>query len=496
MTDPAATNEDALRAERDALRAERDGLAARLRELEAGGGPLRRLARVHPALRLPGWLLTGRIGRARLYLEQRRLVRALLARNLFDPAHYRAQLADEPPDGDLLLHYVHTGSRAGLSPNPLFDPAFIAARAGIPLAEALPHYLAHGGQPHPCFDPAHYVAQVPAAATNPLGHYLANGDGDPNPQFDTAWYREHHRPGAANPLLHWLGLPDRPETNGRRVETLRARQRASLGDALPPGRTAVGIVTFDNAAPVLERAVRSVAISAARAGLEAAVLLLDNGGPASAAVCGVRVLPTAGNVGFGAGHNRLMQAAFADGATHYLALNPDATLHPDALGALLRMAGAAGGRALVQAIQFPAEHTVTYDPATFETPWVSGACMLIPRLVHDAVGGFDEGFFMYCEDVDLSWRARAAGFATLTCPAALLFHPNTGRVLSRAVHRMFLDSGLRLAVKWNDPVFAEYARAEMATHGLHPPTLSGITPVNAPGVADFAHLFAFAPGRW
>ena len=45
---------------------------------------------------------------------------------------------------------------------------------------------------------------------------------------------------------------------------------------------------------------------------------------------------------------------------------------------------------------------------------------------------------MYCEDVDLSWRARAAGLRTLTCPAALLFHPTTNRVLDRRSQRMFL----------------------------------------------------------
>jgi GT2 family glycosyltransferase len=208
------------------------------------------------------------------------------------------------------------------------------------------------------------------------------------------------------------------------------------------------------------------------------------------------VLPSGGNVGFGAGHNRLMRAAWERGATHYLAMNPDAALHPDGVGALLRMAGAARDGALVQAIQFPAEHTVTYDASTFETPWVSGACLLIPRAVFAGVGDFDEGFFMYCEDVDLSWRARAAGFRTLTCPAALLFHPNTGRVLNRTVHRMFLDSGLRLAVKWGDQAAIEHARAALAEQGFEPPDTQGAARIEAPGIADFEHGFAYAPGRW
>ena len=321
-------------------------------------------------------------------------------------------------------------------------------------------------------------------------------------QFDPAFYQAQTvLPPGADLLRHYAehgraaGIPPNPHT------ALRWRQSQALGAELPPSRLRshrllVGIVTYDTPPATLQRAVRSVQIAASRAGIRADLLLLDNGGPSGAAITGAGILPSAGNVGFGAGHNRLMQAAWDRGADHYLALNPDAALHPDALGALLRMAHAAEGRALVQTIQFPAEHTVTYDPVTFDTPWISGACMLLPRSVVAAVGAFDDAFFMYCEDVDLSWRARAAGFLTLTCPAAMLFHPTTDRVLDLRTHKMFLDSGLRLAVKWRDPVFAAFARAELKRLELPEPDLSAIVPVPDPAMADFTQSFAFAAGRW
>jgi GT2 family glycosyltransferase len=211
----------------------------------------------------------------------------------------------------------------------------------------------------------------------------------------------------------------------------------------------------------------------------------------------VRRLPSRGNIGFGAGHNALMQAAFADGAEIYVALNPDGLLHPDAIEAIVRMVRAGQQRVLVEAMQFPEEHPKLYDPISFDTPWASGACLAIPRAVYEAIGGFDEGFFMYCEDVDLSWRARAAGLQVKVCPRAQFLHHAMNRGASDAVRRMTLQSGWRLARKWGDPGFADGCAQELRKMGA--PAVSGHVPqvpASARPMADFARLFNFAPARW
>jgi len=66
------------------------------------------------------------------------------------------------------------------------------------------------------------------------------------------------------------------------------------------------------------------------------------------------------------------------------------------------------------------------DPAAYETPstpeWVSGACMLVRRDAYEAVGGFDEGMFLYCEDTDLCLRFWQAGRRVRFEPGALVRH--------------------------------------------------------------------------
>ena len=265
---------------------------------------------------------------------------------------------------------------------------------------------------------------------------------------------------------------------------------------------AVGIITYETDDADLRRVVSSAEVAIGRAGLgaEARVLVLDNGAATdevtaeNKAICR---LQSAGNVGFAAGHNRLMEAAFAAGAEIYVAANPDGMLHPDALVALLQMSQASDDRALIEAAQFPEEHPKIYDPVTFDTPWASGACLAIPRAVAEATGGFDETFFMYCEDVDLSWRARAAGFAVKICPRALFLHPVTNRPQTPRTGLMYLQSGVILARKWGASGFERSMLQQLQQAGSAP---SDQQPQPVPAewrrVADFSRLFSFAPARW
>ncbi len=69
-----------------------------------------------------------------------------------------------------------------------------------------------------------------------------------------------------------------------------------------------------------------------------------------------------------------------------------------------------------------------------EPDWVSGSCLMIRRACLEAVGGFDEGFFLYEEDADLCRRVRAAGWRVLFTPAAEVVH-QLGRSMESDRHR-------------------------------------------------------------
>jgi N-acetylglucosaminyl-diphospho-decaprenol L-rhamnosyltransferase len=282
-----------------------------------------------------------------------------------------------------------------------------------------------------------------------------------------------------------------------------------MGDARPPAgacRLALGVVTYNNDPAQLAHLLRSVGLAAAQVAGRAAVTVyaIDNGAESSwpeSRVALRRVEPV-GNVGFGRAMNLLMGAAFAEAETSwFLCVNPDGVLHQRCLAELLG-ANEANPAAIVEARQFPEEHKKVYDAATLESPWASGACLLIPRGVYETVGGFDPNIFMYLEDIDFSWRVRSAGFKVLVAPGALFGHSVLGRAPSPAVERFTLTSGRYLAFKWEGGRFREWVEGLLIERGLcasraELPSL----PKPCAGkldtaVADFGHGFDFAPVRW
>ncbi|MFC5930759.1 glycosyltransferase family 2 protein [Cryobacterium melibiosiphilum] len=81
--------------------------------------------------------------------------------------------------------------------------------------------------------------------------------------------------------------------------------------------------------------------------------------------------------------------------------------------------------------------------------WLSGSCLLVRREAFEQLSGFDEGFFMYFEDVDLGYRLGKAGWSNVYFPRAAVTH--TGAVSTSAesekMIRVHHESALRFLEK-------------------------------------------------
>jgi len=126
------------------------------------------------------------------------------------------------------------------------------------------------------------------------------------------------------------------------------------------------------------------------------------------------------NLGFGKANNI--------GAKHAISeclffLNPDTEIHEDAIRELMFCFENDGEDiALWELRQFPYEHPKYYNPVTLETSWSSAAACMVRKSAFTEIGGFDENIFMYCEDVDLSWRLRLNGYKLKYVPKAIVYH--------------------------------------------------------------------------
>ncbi|TDR31570.1 glycosyltransferase [Hydromonas duriensis] len=127
-----------------------------------------------------------------------------------------------------------------------------------------------------------------------------------------------------------------------------------------------------------------------------------------------------GNVGFGAGHD----VCIRHGKSHFfLVCNVDIEFEEKALVNIVNAAlKDSENVASWEMRQIPYEHPKYYDPVTLETNWSSHACILIRRSAYFEVGGYDSKIFMYCEDVELSYRFRLHGYLLKYCPRAVVVH--------------------------------------------------------------------------
>ena len=80
--------------------------------------------------------------------------------------------------------------------------------------------------------------------------------------------------------------------------------------------------------------------------------------------------------------------------------------------------------------------------------WVSGSCFLVRRELFERLGGFDERYFMFAEDMDLCWRAHRAGAEVGTAPDAVVTHAEgvSRRVAPYRMQVAHHRSALRFAV--------------------------------------------------
>ena len=154
----------------------------------------------------------------------------------------------------------------------------------------------------------------------------------------------------------------------------------------------------------------------------------------------VEVIVSPENPGYGAASNRAISRCAAE---YVVLLNSDTELRPASLRALLRylethpQAAVVGPRLLnpdgtLQASCFPFPRPLVplmkrrtgrfghHTPGP--VPWVVGAALAIRRTAFHRIGGFDESYHMYFEEVDLCYRLRKAGWETHFTPDAEVVH--------------------------------------------------------------------------
>lgn len=183
------------------------------------------------------------------------------------------------------------------------------------------------------------------------------------------------------------------------------------------------------------------------------LLLVDNGSSdetplvVSQQFPDVEIIVNERNLGFASGCNVGLRHALKRGADYVFLLNNDTFVDPAALSHLIDLAHPKDVGMVIPKIYYAAEPTRIWSVGGMRHPWtiedtgngrgqidvgqwdevierdyVVACALLLSRRFLTEVGLFDERFFMYYEDFDLSLRARQAGFRLLLSPQARVWH--------------------------------------------------------------------------
>lgn len=174
----------------------------------------------------------------------------------------------------------------------------------------------------------------------------------------------------------------------------------------------------------------------------------------NASHCDIRLIQSEENVGFSGGNNLALEEAIKDSQNSYfLFLNNDTIITPQCISYLISSLSEADcsiGKILYESekdkiwyaggninskILKPNhrgfnESSDSYNKQSFVT-FGTGCCMCVTRECINTVGFWEESYFLYEEDVDLSLRIRQAGMRILYNPQAVLYHKvgsSTGKV--------------------------------------------------------------------
>jgi len=184
------------------------------------------------------------------------------------------------------------------------------------------------------------------------------------------------------------------------------------------------------------------------------VVLVDNGSVPPAADTlkarfpAITTLQLPQNIGYSGGNNAGIRYALEQGHDYVWILNNDTVVRPDSLRRAVEMAtsdariGVVGVKIL--AMEDPKRVWVAYGEVTYrqslvrligyfwlddgrfdearDVEWVPGTAMLLARPALERLGGFDDDFFAYHEDVDWCTMAREAGFRIVFAPLAVIYH--------------------------------------------------------------------------